>query len=310
MRVLVTNDDGIDAVGIQRLAVALARDDRFEVLVVAPDRDQSGAAASLGVSWHAGVDTHRVELPDDPSIEAWALDGSPAMCVLAANLGGFGAPPELVVSGINAGLNTGRAVLHSGTVGAAFTAQNLRMSGVAVSLQTGDPWQWDTAAALAIEAIGMVLEGPRRSVLNLNVPDRERSAVLGIRWARLAPFGEVRMTLRDGPRPSNPSADPARRRLATEMQLAQVSFEPDTDTGLVRAGYATLTTLVAVAEAWPTDHPTAESAEPTEIQQSITPGAPLHAAHRIPDASARDGLRRPRTIADTEVARRSRPSEG
>lgn len=300
MRVLVTNDDGVDAVGIQKMAVALARDERFDVVVVAPDRDQSGAGASLGPSWHAGVDTHRVELPDDPAIEAWALDGSPAMCVLAANLGGFGPRPDLVISGINAGLNTGRAVLHSGTVGAAFTAQNLRMSAIAVSLQSGDPWQWDTATALAILAIDMILAGPRRSVLNLNVPDRARSDVLGIRWARLAPFGEVRMALRDDA--PGEDAGATSRRLATEMQLAQVEFDPDTDTGLVRAGYATLTTLVGVAEAWPTDaDDEAEIALP-EIGESIAPGVPLHAAHRIPDASARGSLHRPKTVAEPEIA--------
>ena len=301
MRVLVTNDDGVDAVGIQKMAIALARDERFDVVVVAPDRDQSGAAASLGPSWHAGVDTHRVELPEDPSIEAWALDGSPAMCVLAANLGGFGARPDLVISGINAGLNTGRAVLHSGTVGAAFTAQNLRMSAIAVSLQSGDPWQWDTATALTFVAIDMILDGPRRSVLNLNVPDRAQPDVLGIRWARLAPFGEVRMALRGDEDAAGEHPPANSRRLATEMQLAQVEFDPDTDTGLVRAGYATLTTLVGVAEAWPTDDDEVEIALP-EIGESIAPGAPLHIAHRIPDASARGSLHRPKIVAEPDLA--------
>src|SRR5262249_6659124 len=100
-------------------------------------------------------------------------------------------PPDVVVSGINAGLNTGRAVLHSGTVGAALTAQNFGLSALAVSLQGGEPWQWDTACELALELMGMLLDSPARSVLNLNVPDRERGSVLGLRWARLAPFGEV-----------------------------------------------------------------------------------------------------------------------
>jgi len=290
MRVLVTNDDGIDAVGIQRLAGALARDGRFDVVVVAPDRDQSGTAASLGPTWHAGVDTRRVALPDDPAIEAWAIDCTPAMCVLAANLGGFGPRPDFVISGINAGLNTGRAILHSGTVGAAFAAQNLRLSAIAVSLQSGDPWHWDTATALTLETIDLLLAGPPRSVLNLNVPDRPYADVLGTRWARLAPFGEVRMVLRDGD--DDRSAD--RRRLATEMQLAELEFDPDTDTGLVRAGYATLTTLVGVTEAWPSD---GDDAVP-EVTATITPGSPLHETHAVPDASAPGALHRPRTVAD------------
>lgn len=297
MRILVTNDDGVDAVGIQKVAAALTSDGRFDIVVVAPDRDQSGTAAALGPKWHAGVDTHRVQLPDDPSIEAWALDGTPAMCVLAANLGGFGAPPDLVVSGINAGLNTGRAVLHSGTVGAALTAQNLRMSAIAVSLQTGDPWQWDTATALTLDTIDMILAAPRRSVINLNVPNRAYADVLGVRWARLAPFGEVRMALRHDDSNGAGLTDPDRRRLATEMQLAQVNFDADTDTGLVRAGYATVTTLVGVAEAWPSDSPDTA----IDLNQSIAPGAPLQDTHRVPDASTPGNLRRPKTIADTPV---------
>ncbi len=293
-RILVTNDDGVDAIGIQRLAGALAADGRFDVVVVAPDRDQSGAAASIGPLSSGGLDARRVELPDQPAIEAWALNGSPANCVMSANLGGFGPPPDLVVSGINAGLNTGRAVLHSGTVGAALTAQNLRISGLAVSLQSGDPWQWATATALTIDTIALVLDGPPRSVLNLNVPDRPLSEVLGVRWARLAPFGEVRMALA-APVDDTPGTE--HRHLATELVLAEVHFDPDTDTGLVRAGYATLTTLVGVAEAWP-NADAAREPGPEPWSETIVPGAPLHPVHRMPDASERGGLHRPKVGED------------
>lgn len=292
MRVLVTNDDGIDAVGIHHLVQALASDPRFDVVVVAPDGDHSGTGASLGVMGPDGLHARRVELPGIP-VEAWALAGPPAMCVLAAHLGGFGDPPDLVVSGINAGLNTGRAVLHSGTVGAALTAQNFRLSGLAVSLQSGDPWRWDTAAAITLEVVEMLLAGPPRSVLNLNVPDRARADVVGIRWARLAPFGEVRMALvGEDAEPEVPGLPV--RRLTTELQLADVAFDPDTDTGLVREGFATITTLVGVAEAWPTeDDPDAREPAPT-LDERLLPGAPLRPAHRVPDADSRGSLHRPR----------------
>jgi 5'-nucleotidase len=275
------------------LAGALHHDGRFDVIVVAPDRDQSGAAAALGPTLSGGLEARRVELDDDPAIEAWALNGTPANCVMTVNLGGFGPPPDLVVSGINAGLNTGRAVLHSGTVGAALTAQNLRISALAVSLQSGNPWHWDTASDLAIETLALLLTGPPRSLLNLNVPDRARADVRGVRWARLAPFGEVRMALVDGAKPSTTATQ--QRRLTTELQLAEVEFEPDTDTGLVRAGYATLTTLVGVAEAWPADDTHSDDLPP-HLSQTIAPGAPLHTTHRVPDASARGGLHRPKVV--------------
>src|SRR5262245_46387108 len=140
----------------------------------------------------------RVDLPDDPSIEAWALNAPPAMCVLAARLGGFGEPPDLVVSGINPGCNTGRAVLHSGTVGAALTAANFGGRGLAVSLDVpgrldpSAPRHWRTAAAVAAAAIDWLAEAGPGVVLNLNVPDRPPERLAGARAATLAPFGTVR----------------------------------------------------------------------------------------------------------------------
>lgn len=296
MRVLVTNDDGIDGVGMQKLAIALAKDGRCDVRVVAPDGDRSGTGASLGVMGPTGLTARRVEFADDPTIEAWALDGTPAMCVLATVLGGFGEPPDLVVSGVNAGLNTGRSVLHSGTVGAALTAQNLRVSALAVSLQSGDPWHWDTATDLTLEVLDRLIDGPPRSVLNLNVPDRARSDVLGVRWAKLAPFGEVRMAVR-GKDDESDAPGSTTRHLAAELQLAEVDFASDTDTGLVRAGYATLTTLVGLAEAWPEDRaPEAGVPEPPAIIERLIPGAPIHETHQVPDADLPGTLHRLRVI--------------
>lgn len=289
---LVTNDDGVDSVGIQTLAAALAADGGFDVVVVAPDGDQSGTGASLGRADAGGLRARRVELPANPGIEAWALRGTPAMCVLAGRLGGFGDPPQLVVSGINAGLNTGRAILHSGTVGAALTAQNFGMSGLAVSLQLGSPWQWHTAAQLALEVIDMVREAPPRSVVNLNVPDRDRASVEGVRWARLAPFGEVRTTLA-GTDEDVDATGATTRRLATELQIAEVEFEPDTDTGVVRDGYAAITTLVGVAEAWPNEGLLPDQPGPLAIEEKLAPGAPLHETHRVPDADEHGTLVRP-----------------
>src|SRR6476646_7231203 len=195
MRLLVTNDDGIDAEGLHVLARHLAHAGH-EVIVAAPASDASGSGAALGV-FHADshIDVKRVDIPDCDA-PAWAVAGPPGLCVLAARLGAFGDPPEVVVSGINAGLNTGRAILHSGTVGAALTAQNFGAKGLAVSVQSGEQWHWDNAAGLATEVVHMVRAAPARSVVNVNVPARTRAEVRGLRWARLAPFGEVRMTMK------------------------------------------------------------------------------------------------------------------
>jgi 5'-nucleotidase len=134
VRVLVTNDDGVASPGLHALARALV-DVGCDVVVVAPDREMSGSAAAIGqVHVEAGVDAERIDLPRLDGVPAYAVAGPPGLCVLTARLGGFGDPPDVVVSGINPGCNTGRAVLHSGTVGAALTAANFGCRGLAVSI--------------------------------------------------------------------------------------------------------------------------------------------------------------------------------
>jgi len=285
VRTLVTNDDGIDAPGLHALARHLDRAGH-DVLVVAPSTDWSGAGAALG-SFRPDEDLEvtRCEIPDAPAIEAWALAGTPAMTVVAASLGAFGTRPEVVVSGINAGLNTGRSVLHSGTVGAALTGQNFGMSGLAVSTAAAEVWQWDTAAEVAVEVLALLADAPPRSVLNLNVPARPRHQLAGVRWARLAPFGAVRAAVTDAP------GD----RLQFALEATGYEPPPDTDQYLVQAGFASLTTLVGVVEAWPPD---TEAGPVVEIDERLVPGAPLHPAHRVPDGSEHRSLRRP-ALGDT-----------
>jgi 5'-nucleotidase len=134
MNVLVTNDDGVASPGLHALARALV-DDGYDVIVVAPDREMSGSSAAIGqVHVEEGIDAERVALPGLDGVPAYAVAGPPGLCVLSARLGGFGDAPDLVVSGINPGANTGRAVLHSGTVGAALTAANFGCRGLAVSI--------------------------------------------------------------------------------------------------------------------------------------------------------------------------------
>jgi 5'-nucleotidase len=283
VRILVTNDDGIEAEGLHVLVDHLLQDGH-EVLVVAPDQDWSGASSSLGrLNADEHLDARRVEIPTCPDAEAWSLAGPPGLCVLATALEAFGPPPEVIVSGINAGLNTGRAILHSGTVGAVLTGQNFGLSGLAVSVQATEPWRWDTAARLAVQTVPLVVGAPARTALNLNVPAVGHDEVRGVRWARLAPFGEVRAAvaeIRDGS-------------IQFELVAADAELPADSDEGLVRAGWAALTTLVGIAEAWPADEGL-DGPTDVAIEDHIAPGAPLHHVHRVPDASAPRTLRRPR----------------
>ena len=275
MRVLVTNDDGIEAEGLHVFArhVCAAGHD---VVVVAPAADASGSGAAIGL-FHADarIDVRRVEIPDCDA-PAWALAGPPGLCALAARLGAFGAPPEIVVSGVNTGLNTGRAILHSGTVGAALTAQNFGAKGLAVSVQAGTPWRFDTAATIALEVLDVLAEAPARSVLNLNVPSLPRDEVRGVRWARLAAFGAVRAAI---------TPAEADGRLQIELRATQETLPPDTDTALCEAGYATITTIVGIAEAWPPELTV------SDVSQQPVPGAPFTAVHAVPDAGDSRALR-------------------
>jgi len=284
MRIQITNDDGIESTGLHVLAARLA-ETGHEIIVVAPDRDWSGAGAALGsIRPDEPLRVARVEIDDAPNIEAWALDGPPALTVIAARLGAFGPPPDLIVSGINAGLNTGRSVLHSGTVGAVLTGQNFGLSGLAVSVADSDPWHWKTAADLAAEVLQLVIDGPSRSVINLNVPAVEPGRVLGIRWGRLAPFGAVRAAV----------ASRGDEHLQFELTMTDYVAPDDTDQGLVDAGYASITTLVGVTEAWAEDVANETvfdvANEVPELTERLIPGAPLHPVHIVPDGTS---LRRP-----------------
>lgn len=193
MRILVTNDDGIDSVGLHVLARAMRP--HGDVVVVAPDREYSGASAAFGALHQIQPEMHEAHIQGID--ESWAISGPPALCVMFARLGLFGDPFDLVVAGINPGANVGRSVYHSGTVGAATTARNGGISGVAISQAVtgfgveGQGWdemlagqRWDTAAAVADVVVGgLVADLPAEPiVLNVNVPNLALADLVG--WRR------------------------------------------------------------------------------------------------------------------------------
>lgn len=234
MRVLVTNDDGVHAPGIVALALAM-RESMFDVVMVAPRGEMSGSSASMAAP-NDEIHYERVQVEGWPD-DAFALDGAPALCVISGVLGAFGAPPDLVVSGVNPGLNTGRSTLHSGTIGAALTAAAWGLSGLAVSIDIGQPIRWGTATGLARQAAVWLADAPPRTAINLNVPNVEPHEVRGVRQATLAPLGAMRTSIAEHL--------PGRIRL---QLLPNRSPAPDgTDTAIVRDGYATVSLLTPPA---------------------------------------------------------------
>src|SRR4051794_16026023 len=195
VRVLITNDDGVDAPGLHALATAIATTGH-DIVIAAPQVDMSGQSAAIGrLHVDRSIDVDERELPGLEDVPCHAVAGPPALCVIAAHLGAFGKRPDFVVSGINPGPNTGGAVLHSGTVGAALTAANFGFSGLAVSMGTGEHMHWETAADLSVPCLEWLVDQPARTVLNLNAPNLPLDDVLGVRWGELATFGSVRTAL-------------------------------------------------------------------------------------------------------------------
>jgi len=250
-RCLITNDDGIDSEGLRVLA-EVALEAGFEVVVAAPMEEASGASASITA---VEEDGHFVVEPRTlPGLEGactvLAVGGLPAFIALTGMRGAFGPAPDIVLSGINSGPNTGYAVLHSGTVGAALTASTFGARAMAVSLnirtrtvsgagvRQASPC-WDTAAEFARQTLPTLLDSEPGTVLNVNAPNIPLEKVRGFEPARLARFGAVQTNVAE------------RGEGYVKVALAEIDadYEPGTDAALLAACYASITALQAVCEA-------------------------------------------------------------
>jgi 5'-nucleotidase len=253
--VLVTNDDGIESEGLRSLARSL--NDLFDVIVAAPAADMSGAGTGIGRFDHAaGVELTPIDL--DFADKGFSLDGPPGLAVTAAALGAFGEIPDLVFSGINQGINTGHSIIHSGTVGAALTANTFDMKGVAISLAKSDPWQFGTAAHVAPSIaswITSVENGP--SVLNVNVPGLPLDEVRGVHWADLDEFGYFNVA----------TADPQGGRLSFVVGPRVDRSDPASDTVLCAEGFVTITPLRTVE---PATFPAVEARELVKLPIEVS----------------------------------------
>jgi 5'-nucleotidase len=241
---LVTNDDGIDSAGLRLLAVAAA-DAGLSLVVAAPAMEASGSSAAMtGTPPEGRIVVKRRELVGLDQVPAYAVDALPAFIAFTGARGAFGCIPELVLSGINKGPNTGRAILHSGTVGAALTAATSGIRSVALSLDTRDPAgepHWETAMAVAAEVIPAAGELPPGVMLNVNVPNVPRGELRGIRRGRLASFGAVQVAV----------LETAEDHFQVTMAEATGEPEAGSDSALLAAGYASVTPLRPLCEASP-----------------------------------------------------------
>jgi 5'-nucleotidase len=237
-RILITNDDGVDAPGLHALARA-AHGEGHEVVVIAPMAEASGSGAAIGHLLHGAeirYATREIEGLED--VPTYAVEGPPARCVFMGFLEAFAPKPDLVLSGINPGLNTGRGLLHSGTVGAVLAGADFGISGMAISVESGpslDAIRWDTACEVARRTLPFLLDAPRKTALNVNIPGRSFDEIQGVRVGRISAFGPHSTGIEH--------VEPGLFRVVISPR--EIVLKPDTDTALVASGYVSVTSLVS-----------------------------------------------------------------
>lgn len=175
MKILVSNDDGVYAIGIGILAAALKK--IADVTVVAPDRNRSGASNSLTLN----APMHAKEIASG----IISVEGTPTDSVHLALTGLLEELPDMVVSGINEGGNLGDDILYSGTVAAAIEGRSLGLPAIAISLVGHD--HYETAAAVMLTLVERLIADPlpANTILNVNVPNVPQSELEGYSVTRL-----------------------------------------------------------------------------------------------------------------------------
>lgn len=245
MRIGLTNDDGVLAPGIARLAAEM-RGAGHEVVIAAPPRDMSGAAASTGADLQKspGIEITPVEVGGQV---AYQVAGPPALCSLLLIRGAFGPPVEFMMSGINPGANLGISVLHSGTVGAVVTAGNFGVPGLAVSMDAradASDEVWQAAATLARVVVESTDWARPRHVASINVPGLPLDQIKGIRPTVLHHTPGFRST---GVETVEESASGVRL-VRFKYEKLDEAVNVNTDVGAIRQGYASVSWLRSLSE--------------------------------------------------------------
>ncbi len=235
LRLLLTNDDGVYAEGLQELRHALEAAGEHEVFVVAPERERS--AASHAITLHKPLYVHRVKIYDSET-PTWSVSGTPADCVKMAVQALLDRPPDLILSGINRGANLGMDVLYSGTVSAAIEGVILGLPAVAVSLATFSDADYTFAARFTVDLVRQVQRDglPGGTLLNVNIPALEEGQIAGIAATRLG--------LRYYDDKFHPRRDPRGREYYwLAGQVRHGKEEPDTDVGALEQNLISITPL-------------------------------------------------------------------
>ncbi|MBA2545943.1 MAG: 5'/3'-nucleotidase SurE [Solirubrobacterales bacterium] len=281
MRVLVTNDDGIGAKGLQSLRRALAAMPELDVSVIAPDSNRSATARSITTRSPLWVE----EITFDDGTTGFATDGTPVDCVRFADLGLTGEKkPDLIVSGINHGANLGDDITYSGTVAAALEGIVLGIPAIAVSQQSGAremdfrlgrQFDFDVAAAFTAQLVRGVAQDPipDDTLINVNCPAGEPSGVEVTHLGKRLYNDELKLVDED--------AEGSRRRY--EIYGFEPSFEDEegSDLSAIAQGRISVSTLhfdltdragLDTLRTWELDRMLAEATSSSDGTESVESG--------------------------------------
>ncbi|KTD67663.1 Acid phosphatase SurE (Stationary phase survival protein) [Legionella santicrucis] len=228
MRVLISNDDGVFAPGINILAKELST--FVDIEVVAPDRNRSGASNSLTLS--QPIKVKKLENG------YYSVEGTPTDCVHLAVTGFLNSEIDMVVSGINEGGNLGDDILYSGTVAAAMEGRYLGLPALAISMVGHDIQYYETAAIIAKQLVMQlsIHRLPSQTILNVNIPNLPLDKIKGLQVTRLG--------TRHGAEPVVKDTDPRGRPIYwIGLPGAEADAGPGTDFYAINEGYVSVTPL-------------------------------------------------------------------
>ena len=246
MKILLTNDDGIQATGLNALRRALLELPGVELAVIAPDANRSASARSITTRTPLWVE----EIGFRDGTTGYATDGTPVDCVRFAALGLLGFEPELIVSGINHGANLGDDITYSGTVAAALEGAVLGVPAIAVSQQSmsremdfrfGRDFVFDAATLFTARLVERLADHPisAGTLLNVNCPGRTADELAGAQVTRLGKrVYRDKLELQE-----EDDAGPHRRRYRIYGMEPSYRNEPGTDFAAIDAGMISVTPL-------------------------------------------------------------------
>ncbi len=231
-KILLTNDDGINASGIAALAAELAG--VADISIVAPISEMSAMGHAITISDPLKV----TEISHDGEHYGWGIGGTPADCVKLAINGALVPRPDLVISGINQGANVGIDIIYSGTVSAAYEGTLLNIPAMAISLNSFTQKDFSAAASVAHTLVDQILSNglPAGTLLNVNVPEGDYASFKGFRVTRQGK-GTYKEILER-------REDPRKRIYYWLSGTREYSdLEPDLDENAVRDNWVSITPL-------------------------------------------------------------------